>query len=117
MDIEQKRIYYAHNIKTCDGAPCPKQTPPPANKISSDALNYVSKHIMSFQKVESHYCLSKTSREHVDSSLNLQKTFELYEEKYRFDSKKPVGETVFKTEFNLAFHVPKCDRCEEVRVA
>ena len=73
LDIDQKRISYAHDTKVSDDVPRPKQIPPPANKTSSDALDCVHEHIMSFPKVESHYRRSKTFRKYLDGSLNWRK--------------------------------------------
>ena len=90
LDIDQKWIFYAHNTKTSDDVPSLKRVPPPLNRTSSSALNWVHERLTSVSKVESHYWRSKTSRKYLDSSLNLQKMFEFYEEKCRFDSEKPV---------------------------
>ena len=83
----------------------------------------VMNHIRSFPAVESHYCRSETTRMFLEAGLNVSKMYDLYLQMCSENNMEPVKQSyyrfIFKTEFNLAFHQPKkdrCDRCEEYKV-
>lgn len=123
LDIDDKRIHYAHKLSS-GGVPPVSVPQNPVNKSKEEDLAYIRKHIESFPTIESHYCRAKTNRKFLDPSLNISKMHSLYESKCAEDGKLPLKEhmyrKVFNCEFNLAFHVPKtdrCDVCEEKKVA
>ena len=74
-------------------------------------MNFVKNHIKSFPKFKSHY-----SREHnphkqyLDSSLTVNKMYELYVEHCKTQQRIPVNihsyRNIFNTCFNLSFHKP-----------
>lgn len=74
----------------------------------------IREHIMSFDRVESHYCRSRTNREYLDGSLNISLMYELYKAKCletgKQFAKKHHYYSVFNT-FNISFHQPKKDQC------
>jgi hypothetical protein len=83
-------------------------------------------HIQSFPRVESHYCRARTSKEYLEDGLNLSRMYELFLQQRQRAAKddtvnvgtfkEPVSKAmyshIFNTEFNIAFHVPKSDRCD-----
>ena len=82
------------------------------------------RHIESFHVVDSHYCRANTSKNYLDSDLDISKLYDLYVKKSTDDQVDPVKEwlyrNIFKTEYNLDFHRPKkdrCEKCEEFKVA
>ena len=92
--------------------------------VSEEYRNGVRRHIESFHVVESHYCRANTSKNYLDSNLNISKLYDLYVKKSTDDQVDPVKEwlyrNIFKTEYNLDFHCPKkdrCEKCEEFKVA
>lgn len=124
LAISQTPVYTAHSVKDISNIPeVPKQGKHIKHKIAEDDIQLVKQHIESFPKVESHYCRANTQRQYLDSTLNIKKMYSLYTEFCENSKKQPVKETfyrkVFCNDYNLYFHVPKkdrCDQCEEVKV-
>ena len=122
LDISQRRVSYFHEhmkqsmseVPRCDRRRCHKGN----RKYTVEQLNFVRKHILlqSFPRVESHYCRANTRKEYLEPGLTLVKMFEMYEEKSRQKEKVPVTlhmyRTVLNMEYNIAFHMPKPDRCD-----
>lgn len=59
-------------------------------KISNEVLDSVRDHINSFEKIESHYCRSTSSREYLDERLNICKMYSLYKD-YMSENNLTVG--------------------------
>ncbi len=125
LNISQKVVYNAHKNKNLiSGNAFPSRSGKHVKKsISEERKNIVREHINSFPKVESHYRRNQTSKLYLDSSLNLSKMYELYEEKCESIGEIPVKislyRTIFNTEFNIGFIKPKndrCDTCEKFRL-
>lgn len=82
-------------------------------------MEIVKQHILSFPKIESHYCRLRTKRQYLDEGLNITKMHELYVEKLasEYPGKKHVPihtyRHIFNTKFNLGFHIPKKDACRQ----
>lgn len=92
-------------------------------KIPDEDRNFVKVHIESFPKVQSHYCRQTSSREYLESTLSINKMYELYQERCKEENKQPVKASfyryIFCNEYNIFFHVPKkdrCDLCEEIKL-
>jgi hypothetical protein len=89
----------------------------PKNKSSDETMKYVKDHIESFPRTESHYCRKDTSRQYLDSKLNITKMYNLYVEKCLNDNHKPVLHNlyrqIFTEQYNLGFFNPKKDQCSE----
>lgn len=86
-------------------------------KLSDDVLNSVREHINLFERVESHYCRSSSSREYLDETLNISKMYAMYEEFMSDKNITPIASEhkyrdIFNHEFNLSFHKPKKDQCD-----
>ena len=127
LDISQRRISYFHEHvkdKTTgiphSGAIRGKHT---KKVIPEDQKDFVREHIQSFPRIESHYCRKNTNKEYLESSLTLQKMYDMYCVKCEEQNKSPVKQSmyrnIFNKEFNIDFHQPKkdrCDICEENKV-
>ncbi|KAL0882683.1 hypothetical protein ABMA27_001109 [Loxostege sticticalis] len=79
--------------------------------------NAIRQHIQSIPKVESHYCRASTSREYIDGSKNMTDLHTDYVNECKAKG-TPYGNYVmynriFNSEFNLSFHNPKKDQCED----
>ena len=48
------------------------------NKIADDENDDIREHILSFPRVESHYCRSSSSKEYLPADLNVNKMHTLY---------------------------------------
>lgn len=89
-----------------------------ANKTSQLVTDSVHQHIDTFERVESHYCRKNTKREYLDSDLNIQKMYAQYKEWMISRNDKNIASEsryrhIFTSDFNLFFHKPKKDQCEE----
>ena len=80
-------------------------------------------HINSIPRVESHYCRATTNKEYVAPGLSISLLYEKYVEKCNETGRTPgkihLYREIFNFEFNIAFHVPKkdrCDVCEAIKV-
>lgn len=124
FDITERRVHYAHEQKNTCGTPTPPRKKIAKNKTSEEDMDFIRNHINSFPKIESHYRRAETSKQYLESNLNMARMYSLYCEKCEDEGRKSASETVyrkvFNTEFNLSFHTPKndrCDLCEEFDVA
>lgn len=116
--ISQKTVYNVHSKMDKE-----TNTPKPdergiksISKINDADKTFVKNHINSFPRVSSHYCRAKTSREYIQSDLNINKMYELYEEECKKANlsalKLSMYRHIFVNEFNIDFHMPKNDRCD-----
>lgn len=124
LSISQTPVYTAHKKDDVTNIPdVPVQGKHIKRQIPEEALAFVKIHIESFPCVESHYCRANTKRNYLDSTLNIKKMYELYTEACNSSGRQPVKQSfyrsVFCSQYNLHFHVPKkdrCDLCEEVKM-
>lgn len=123
LNISERRIYYffKKRLDPATGVACsPKQGKHIKRITPAIQLNEIRDHINSFPRVESHYCRQSTSREYLESTLNIRKMYELYKEKCDGPPvKEHIYRKVFNEEFNLFFYVPKkdlCDTCAEYKM-
>ena len=119
LSISQKVVYNVHDKKdSFTGRPKSDGRGKHQKKvIQEDMCNDVRNHILSFPTVDSHYCRFETTRKYLESNLNVRKMYDLYAQKCTKEQLKMLKETyyryIFKTEFNLAFHQLKKDRCDK----
>lgn len=77
-------------------------------------------HIMSIPRVESHYCRQNTQREFIYSGKTLADLHRDYVDEMTQKNLSFVNylmySTIFKTEFNISFFVPKKDQCEDCTI-
>ena len=114
MDISARRIqwFFEHKDPDFDD----KRGKHVKFKIPEEALQVIRDHKNSFPKVEAHYCRASTSREYLEPNLSVAKMYQLYTEYCESQNIKVqkfhIYRTIFNTEFNLSFHIPKKDRCD-----
>lgn len=128
LAISQKPVYHVHSNKdtltNMPKADCRGKNPKSRRALSEEVRARVRDHIMSFPKVESHYCRATTNRQYLEPNLNLVKMYNMYTAHCEENNENPVPLSmyrhIFVTQFNLDFHARKsdrCDVCEEYRVA
>ena len=85
--------------------------------LSEEQKQSARDHINSFPVVDSHYCRRSTERQYLEFDVAIGKMYRLYAE--QCNSADPVKLTsyakILNTEFNLGFHVPwkdDCDQCD-----
>jgi hypothetical protein len=114
--ISKERVYSAHKNKELISGIVPASGKHVKKEVSAHVKDFVREHIKSFPKVNSHYRRKQTSKEYLESYLNINKMYELYEEKCIKQNRSPVKDSmyrnIFNDEFNLSFHKPKNDRCD-----
>lgn len=90
--------------------------------INDEMVLSVCAHVNSFVPVESHYCRKSSKRLYLDGSLSIARMFNMYKEwpdleKY---SNKATSlrqyRDVVNSQFNLTFHVPKKDTCDQCHI-
>lgn len=82
------------------------------HKIQQNLRNMIIEHITSFPTEESHYSRKKCTKMCLSSNLNVQKMFELFQEKFKEPKMKlHLYRDVFNENFNLRFGVPRSDTC------
>ncbi len=108
--ISKERVYSAHKNKDLiSGIVLASKSGKHVKKeVSAYDKDFVREHIKSFPKVNSHYRRKQTSKEYLESYLNINKMYELYEEKCIEQNRSPVKNSmyrnIFNNEFNLSFH-------------
>ena len=77
----------------------------------------VRDHIMPFPTVESHYCRKTSSKVYLEKGLSLKSMYEKYKvlmiEKNETCASEHLYRDIFNHEFNMGFHVPKKDLCDQ----
>ena len=125
MDINHKRVRTYHNSKhAMGGTPEHLKWGKSANNVVPQEIkDGIRVHINSIPRVESHYCRATTNKEYVAPGLSVSLLYEKYVEKCnetgRTAGKIHLYRQIFNSEFNIAFHVPKkdrCDVCEAIKV-
>lgn len=118
LDVTHKYIYYT--VSTTDQFGSAKESKRgksvPTNKTSNDDLVAVENYIKSLPAVPSHYCRKDSTRVNFPAEYkNLTNLYRQYKEHRSFQGLNFVSECVFrkifKENFNIAFHVPKKDKC------
>lgn len=86
------------------------------SKLDDSIKQSVRDHINLFETVESHYCRKNTSKRFLPPSLNISKMYGLYQEHCEKHNVPPATEsiyrTIFNSEFNFSFFIPKKDICD-----
>ena len=125
LDINHKRVCTYHNSKhTMGGTPEHLKWGKSANNVVPQEIkDGIRVHINSIPRVESHYCRATTNKEYVAPGFYISLLYEKYVEKCNETGWTPgkihIYRQIFNSEFNIAFHVPKkdrCDVCEAIKV-
>lgn len=119
LDISQKRINNHHASKQSGGTPARLAWGKSINYAVDEAVKEsIRTHIKSIPRIESHYCRADTNKEYISQyGLNVTSLYRKYVEKCVEDGSVPgklhLYREIFNTEFNIAFHFPKSDRCDK----
>ena len=126
LAVSQKMVYNVHNSKDPETGSLPAVRMGMHRNhaaISDVRRQSVIDHIESLPKVEAHYCRAESKRQFLEPGLNIETLYEKYVEVCHVKNVDTVKVSfyryIFNTEYNLAFHVPKkdrCGRCEEHKV-
>lgn len=118
LDIGNKRFSNILKKKSADGIieTDKRGWHSPANKLQQSEINFVKDHIQSFAKYKSHYSRKNTPhKQYLDSSLSMNKMYDLYVELCKSQKKIPVKihtyRNIFNKCFNLSFLRPYSDTC------
>lgn len=123
LDINHKRVQLYHtNKQNMCGTPVNlKWGMSKNNVVPQEVKDGISAHINSLPRVESHYNRANTKKEYLADGLNIPILYEEYVEKCNEAGTTPgkvhLYREIFNANFNIAFHVPKkdrCDTCEEM---
>ena len=86
-------------------------------RIKDEVINSVRKHIESYQRIDSHYCRASTSRQYLSANLSVKEMYRQYvvkmEKLGQVTASKHYYRDVFANEYNLGFHQPKKDQCDQ----
>lgn len=116
LTISERRIYYYFdNIHIEENgiqnknrrANCGRKGTP-QNKVQE-----VVDHISNFPTIDSHYCRTETSRNYLETHLNITKMYKLYKEIYENPVSAEIYRQIFNTKFSLSFYYPKKDQCDK----
>ncbi|CAK1592734.1 unnamed protein product [Parnassius mnemosyne] len=118
IDVSHKYIYYT--VSTADEFGSAKQSERgksvPPNKTSNDEITAVENYIKCLPAVPSHYCRKDSTRTYLPAEYkNLANLYRKYKEYRSFQGLTYVSESIFRKvfneNFNIAFHIPKKDKC------
>lgn len=90
--------------------------------INDDMKRSVCDHVKAFDPVESHYIRKNSKKLYLPGDLTISKMFKMYQEWFDPDkySTKATKERQYRdivnSNFNIGFHVPKKDQCDECHV-
>jgi hypothetical protein len=90
-----------------------------SRKTNKEAIIAVKEHIQTFPAFETNFTRSHNpGRKYLNPDLDVRKVFKLYVEKFEENNVRHVNEwiyrKVFNEEFNLHFHHPRKDTCQNV---
>jgi hypothetical protein len=118
LDISEKVIRYNFENKTIINTAKKegRGKRPPPNKTPTEISKEVEAFIESIPAVPSHYCRADSTRTYFPADMkNVASLYRLYKKKCDDDKNVSVSEKVFKnifkSKFNIGFHVPKKDKC------
>lgn len=90
--------------------------------IDNEMLLSVCAHVNSFVPIESHYCRKGSKRLYLDGSLSVARMFMMYNDWPDLDKYSKKATTlrqyrdIVNSQFNLSFHIPKKDTCDECHI-
>ncbi|KAL0818987.1 hypothetical protein ABMA28_008274 [Loxostege sticticalis] len=126
LDISQMTLRYtkSHKIASFMSKSDQRGKSTPSNKYSQSQTQNVNNFIKKLPAVQSHYCRNKSNKLYLPTEF--RDVAYLYRNFYlKDDDTKELGAVsyqkfrkIFKTEFNLGFHLPKkdkCDQCERIK--
>jgi hypothetical protein len=89
--------------------------------ITDNMKQSVCDHVRAFAPVESHYVRKNNTKLYLNGDLSIAKMHKLYlewhdAEKYTCKASLRQYRHIVNTNFNLSFHVPKKDQCDECHI-
>lgn len=120
LDISQMTLRYAveNANKVLNTSQPDKRTPLPHNKSDEEKIMLLKTYIEKLPAVPSHYCRNKSTKLYIPQEFQnisfLYKCYIKYLEEQDLNSlvlSKRVFRSIFKTDFNIGFHLPKKDKC------
>lgn len=85
--------------------------------VPESVVDGIREHIRSFPTMPSHYCRESSKKDYLEAGLNISIMYRLYSEKCKLENNQPAKlwkyRDIFNNEFNIGFHVPKKDQCDE----
>ena len=125
LDVSQTRITNFHKTKNnLTGTPNKYKWSKNKNRCVPETIKEsIREHIRSIPRVDSHYCRRDTNKEYIATpGLSLTALYREYltvcETTNKVPGKIHLYRHIFNSEFNIAFHFPKtdrCDKCDEFR--
>jgi len=126
INISQKRVVTHHKTKDSQsGVPHnSKQGKHVKRSTSCNDQESVRDHINSYPRVESHYCRADSKREYLEVGLTVTRMYDMFcEQRSAQRSRNGLEDEIenvkihtyrriFCNEFNIAFQMPKKDRCD-----
>ena len=125
LNVSQSRVTDCHETKNSQThTPVPsKQGKHVKHCIPDCHVEAVKEHIRSFPRIASHYRRSNTQKEYLEGGLSISRMYDLFVQKrvlehensddvYIEPIKKHMYSKIFNEHFNLAFLLPKSDRCD-----
>jgi hypothetical protein len=117
LDISQKFLHYTLRNATYGSAQEDQRGKQvPLNKTKDETMNSIRTFIKSLPAVPSHYTRKDSTRLYLPSNMkSIANLYSMYKLRQNEMGKDFVSEklfrNVFNCEFNLAFHIPKKDKC------
>uniref|UniRef100_A0A2S2NKT1 DUF7869 domain-containing protein n=1 Tax=Schizaphis graminum TaxID=13262 RepID=A0A2S2NKT1_SCHGA len=92
----------------------------PSNKLSDNIIEHVKNHIRSFPSYSSHYSRERTKRKYLGPDMNISRMYQAYIDECEksciestLQTKEWMYRKIFNEQFNLSFHPPYNDTCDE----
>lgn len=120
--LGEKFVKNAINKRDTGGmvAPDGRVNVPPHRALPNNVKESVIKHIQSYPSYVSHYCRTRTQKRYLGSELSISLMYKQYVEKCEnlkmpkdLIAKEWLYRDTFNTEFNLSFHAPGVDTCDD----
>lgn len=117
LGISEQMVSTALKHKTASGVAIGELRKQPSCKTLPVSLrNSVHDHIRRFPTIPSHCCRQNSEKEYLEQGLTIAEMYRLYaidcQEKKIPVAKQWLYDSIFRTEFNWSFFVPKKDQCD-----
>lgn len=118
LDVTDRQIgyYFKFYENTTTSIPhSPKRGRYNKSHILLERKSQVMDHINRFPRIRSHYCRTTIKRKYLDPQLTVPTMYKLYKKLPEVTNpvKLSMYRNIFNSEFNLGFHKPKKDQCDQ----
>ena len=117
-DIREKTVHYTLVKKKNEQgltSPDKRGRHAPGIQIAEEEKKSIRDHIESYPVMESHYCRSNSTKQYLDSNLNIKTMYRQYQDKCAEMERAPLKfnmyQSIFCNEYNYSFRKPKKDLC------